>query len=503
MHFKNLLILILTLMSLNSVSAAIPKLEPGMGKTLEHIVGYSEIVAMGESMHNLSEPTLYRIPIFKYLVENKGFTIMVGETGVLRARKIDAFIKAPIPSHWSAADYERELERVTDEGLTHFMGEYQEMVEIVRYMHQYNLAHPKNQLSFVGIDLPKYGDNLYKMLHELESELSFLSPTQIARVSSYFVELKRLTKVQHFFYSLLEKASGGKVDPDYLDDITSFGWEILTKKEQVKVKNQKKLLFSELKQMKLSSGQLETVELFETLYGQLIRDLEVRDFYQVQPLRNYFKKALMAKTGTSNIKDLGIVLDQKVDGDRALLIENVFVKRNDMDSSRIGRDLSSPTGYDPDWTKYFQARYESREHHLIDNLRSHMKGGAKLFFFAHNGHVQKTPIDDTKGGGTILADVEGDNYKVIGVTNDQFMKDGKVLTDLFGMPVEESSTQPDSFEWIVSQQTSDVVLIETDQPWLDQERPFRWNTGFKPVNVAESFDGVLYFPHAQMGIKVK
>lgn len=106
-------------------------------------VGESRIVAMGEGSHGSSEFFAFKNRLFKYLVENKGFTVFALEAYWGAGLYVDRFIKTGKGTAQQAVA-----------SLAFWTWDTPEMVDLVQWMRDYNLRRgSRPALSFVGIDM--------------------------------------------------------------------------------------------------------------------------------------------------------------------------------------------------------------------------------------------------------------------------------------------------------------------------------------------------------------
>jgi erythromycin esterase len=119
--------------------AGIEDLQP-----LRGIVGDAYFVCLGESRHDVSEFFQVKHRIFRFLVEEMGFTVFLLEAGLPYCRSINQYIQG------GEGDPEALLS-----GMGYWaLWDTKEMLNLVKWMREYNLdpAHdPK--LSFYGIDI--------------------------------------------------------------------------------------------------------------------------------------------------------------------------------------------------------------------------------------------------------------------------------------------------------------------------------------------------------------
>ena len=118
-------------------------------RPLATLLGRASVVAYGENTHGAHEPLAFRNRLFRHLVEELGFTAIAVETGLPESRRIARFVAggpgAPPPA---------EAARVARESFTWGFGNFEENVELLRWMRAYNddPGHPR-KVRFYGMDL--------------------------------------------------------------------------------------------------------------------------------------------------------------------------------------------------------------------------------------------------------------------------------------------------------------------------------------------------------------
>jgi erythromycin esterase len=126
----------------------IETVEPGSAvadlRALKPIIGAARVIALGEPTHGAHEPLAFRNRLFRYLVEELGFTAIALESGLPESRRISDFVFGG-PG---------EARQVVRENLTWGFGAFGENEELVRWMRDYNAdpAH-RRKVRFYGIDL--------------------------------------------------------------------------------------------------------------------------------------------------------------------------------------------------------------------------------------------------------------------------------------------------------------------------------------------------------------
>lgn len=110
---------------------------------LRSIIGAARVVSLGEPAHGAHEPLAARNRLFRYLVEELGFTAIVLESGLAESKRIHDFV----------AGGEGTAEEVA-QNLTWGFNVFRENVELIQWMRDYN-ADPRHRrkISFYGLDL--------------------------------------------------------------------------------------------------------------------------------------------------------------------------------------------------------------------------------------------------------------------------------------------------------------------------------------------------------------
>lgn len=107
-------------------------------------IGNARLVALGEPVHGAHEPLAFRNCLFRYLVEERGFTAIAIESGLHESRSLHEFV-AGGPGQL------RELART---GFTWGFWRYPENIELLEWMRDYNLdPRHRRKIAFYGIDM--------------------------------------------------------------------------------------------------------------------------------------------------------------------------------------------------------------------------------------------------------------------------------------------------------------------------------------------------------------
>ena len=127
--------------------------EPGRNfddmRRLKSLIGAARVVALGEPTHGAHEPLAFRNRLFRYLVEELGFTAIAIESGLPDSHPIFDFV----------AGGPGTVRQVVRSSLTCGLGAYQENEELVQWMREYNAkAEPTRKVRFYSIDLGGCGE---------------------------------------------------------------------------------------------------------------------------------------------------------------------------------------------------------------------------------------------------------------------------------------------------------------------------------------------------------
>ena len=108
-------------------------------KTISQWIGAAKLIGVGEPTHGTSETGLFRLRLFKYLAENKGFNVFM--------------IEDQLPECGLVNDY--VMGKTDSAGITDYLnkgGATQETVDMVNWIRQYNGSH-QDKVQFAGMDM--------------------------------------------------------------------------------------------------------------------------------------------------------------------------------------------------------------------------------------------------------------------------------------------------------------------------------------------------------------
>jgi len=141
---------------------------------LESMVGTARVVALGENTHGAHEPLELRNRLFRFLVEQMGFSAIALESGFTESSITDGFV----------AGRPGDMQSVLRGGLSSGSGRYGENRELIQWLRHYNTAAAGHRtVRFYGIDLPA-GGRISGAKLALDYALAYLSRGNAAAAGS-------------------------------------------------------------------------------------------------------------------------------------------------------------------------------------------------------------------------------------------------------------------------------------------------------------------------------
>lgn len=114
------------------------------------VLGSARVAALGEPGHGAHQPLAFRNRLFEYLVKHCGFTAIALETSFTEARAIDNYVLGGMG----------DAARLAQRHLTWGFGRYEENVELIQWMRDYNeRTRGPRKLHFYGIDMSGANDD--------------------------------------------------------------------------------------------------------------------------------------------------------------------------------------------------------------------------------------------------------------------------------------------------------------------------------------------------------
>jgi erythromycin esterase len=112
---------------------------------LGRMIGEAPVVALSEGEHFCAEPLQFRNRLLEYLVEQKGFTAIAIESGVVEARGIHDYVLSG----------QGDLSSVVTQGISWTFDKLPQNRALIRWLAAYNADRsPARKINFYGFDIP-------------------------------------------------------------------------------------------------------------------------------------------------------------------------------------------------------------------------------------------------------------------------------------------------------------------------------------------------------------
>ncbi|MFB7629573.1 erythromycin esterase family protein [Streptomyces sp. NPDC056149] len=135
--------------ALDRIAHPLRSTDPGTGtadlRSLGAMVGDAKVVGVGEATHGSHEFFALKDRLFRYLVEQKGFTTFTLEMSWSAGLRIDDYLQH--------GDGNRDARQVVHEAMADSPWDREEFVALVHWMRHYNLQHPYQPVHFTGDDV--------------------------------------------------------------------------------------------------------------------------------------------------------------------------------------------------------------------------------------------------------------------------------------------------------------------------------------------------------------
>ncbi len=107
----------------------------------DRVVGDAQVVSLGESTHGTHEFFVAKHHLFRYLAEEKDFSVFAIEANQLTTERINAYVHG--------------ADGTAEEAMDGLFGVWykQEVKDLIDWIRDYNARKPERQLSFVGFDM--------------------------------------------------------------------------------------------------------------------------------------------------------------------------------------------------------------------------------------------------------------------------------------------------------------------------------------------------------------
>jgi erythromycin esterase len=144
-----------------------------------------------------------------------------------------------------------------------------------------------------------------------------------------------------------------------------------------------------------------------------------------------------------------------------------------------------------------------RDHALSENalwVLRRIAPGERAVYWAHNAHVQRTPVKGGRDSGIPAGSFPGSGRRLDVVLGDAYYAIGTA----YGGPsrFKESPAERGSIDGALEKVSATPFLLPlaNESPavesWLSEERPMRFQVGYLTLSVRHAFDAIAYFPSA-------
>ncbi|MFJ9110291.1 erythromycin esterase family protein [Streptomyces sp. NPDC102283] len=148
-------------------------------RALGGMIGDAEVVGLGEATHGSHEFFTMKERVFRYLVEEKGFTTFSLEMSWTAGLRIDEYLQGG-PG---------DARSIARETLAGSPWEREEFVSLLTWMRRHNDRHPGSRLHFMGNDIgaPGLGDTAFE---RVVSYIRAARPQDLPRIETLYESLR-------------------------------------------------------------------------------------------------------------------------------------------------------------------------------------------------------------------------------------------------------------------------------------------------------------------------
>lgn len=149
----------------------------------KNMVGNAKIFALGEPLHNLSEPLELRNRLFKYMISEMGFNAIALETSFSHAKKINDFILGKSPGRAAA---------ITNANMSYGFGSLKANSDLVEWVRKFNLTKPDHlKVRLYGIDLTgEFGNSAYPSIQAALDYIALVDSALYSQLNTSLIDLK-------------------------------------------------------------------------------------------------------------------------------------------------------------------------------------------------------------------------------------------------------------------------------------------------------------------------
>jgi erythromycin esterase len=143
-------------------------------------IGDARVVAISEGFHNCKEMLQLHERLIRYLIEEKGFTIVMTESGMPESREIYNYIQGGDAKH-----------NMYQTAINKMYGTWQEGRSLIEWMRLYNQSH-NNALTYVGADIGGFYKNWFPPVNKI---LGYLKKVDAEFANQWIQQLHPILEV--------------------------------------------------------------------------------------------------------------------------------------------------------------------------------------------------------------------------------------------------------------------------------------------------------------------
>ncbi|GGV47896.1 hypothetical protein GCM10010277_40770 [Streptomyces longisporoflavus] len=163
-------------------------------RPLGRMVGDAKVVGLGEATHGSHEFFTMKDRVFRYLVEEKGFTTFAQEVSWTTGLRFDAYVRGG----------EGDVRALVHKELAKTPWDTEEYVGLLTWMRAYNDKHPDRRLRFMGDDL-NYPEIGHELFDGIEDYVRAHEPALLLRIDELYAPIRRLADGDTYMARPLEE----------------------------------------------------------------------------------------------------------------------------------------------------------------------------------------------------------------------------------------------------------------------------------------------------------
>jgi len=159
-------------------------------RSLRAMIGGARVVAFGEPFHGGHEPLAMRNRLIRYAVTQLGFRAVALETGVTSSKVLYDYVVGRTT----------ETEAVVSKSLSYDFGDFQENIELIRWLRNYNATQSaERQVHLYRIDLEgNFFPYAYRSVEAVVKYLDLADPSLVGDLAGQYGEVVRVFRSDEY-----------------------------------------------------------------------------------------------------------------------------------------------------------------------------------------------------------------------------------------------------------------------------------------------------------------